>query len=130
LRELRWTDGRNVHLDIRWTAGDVGRHRRYATELVSLTPDVILADTSPTVAALQQSTHAVPIVFVRTIDPVGAGFVESLARPGGNTTGFIAFEYAIGAKRLELLREIAPAVKRIAKPPTIVQYRAYTFSFG
>jgi putative ABC transport system substrate-binding protein len=112
LNELRWTDGRNVRLDVRWGADDVQRYRRYATELAALTPDVIVADTSATVAALQQVTRTVPIVFVRTIDPVGAGFIESLARPGGNTTGFTAFEYAIAAKWLELLREIAPSVTR------------------
>jgi putative tryptophan/tyrosine transport system substrate-binding protein len=102
LKELGWTDGRNARLDVRWGASDVDRYRREATELVALAPDVILADTGATVAALQRATRAVPIVFVRTIDPVGAGFVESLARPGGNTTGFTTFEYSIGAKWLEL----------------------------
>jgi len=84
------------------------------TELAALAPDIIVADTSVTVAALQQATRTVPIVFVRTIDPVGAGFVESLARPGGNTTGFLGFEYATAAKWLELLREIVPSVTRAA----------------
>jgi putative ABC transport system substrate-binding protein len=114
LRELGWSDGRNARLDVRWGADDVQRYRRYATELAALAPDIIVADTSATVAALQQATRTVPIVFVRTIDPVGAGFVESLARPGGNTTGFTAFEYAVGAKWLELLKEIAPSMTRAA----------------
>ena len=114
LKELGWIDGRNVHLDVRWAAGDADRSRRYATEFATLAPDVILAPTSNVVAALQQATSAVPIVFVGAIDPVGAGFVETLARPGRNTTGFAAFEYAIAAKWLELLKEIAPSVTRAA----------------
>jgi putative ABC transport system substrate-binding protein len=114
LGELGWTDARNMRVDVRWTAGDAERIRRYAKEFGALAPDVILAYTSPTVAALQQATRAVPIVFVGVIDPVGAGFIESLARPGGNTTGFTTFEYAIGAKWLELLKEIAPGVRRAA----------------
>ena len=114
LRELGWIDGRNARLDIRWAAGDAEPYRRYARELVALSPDVIVADASPSVAALQQASRAVPIVFAGVIDPVGAGLVKSPARPGGNTTGFIAFEYAIGAKWLELLKEIAPHVTRAA----------------
>jgi putative ABC transport system substrate-binding protein len=113
LQELGWSDGHNVRLDVRWGAVDRDRIRSYAAELVALVPDVILAS-GPTVAALQQATRKVPIVFVGVIDPVGAGFVESMARPGGNTTGFIAFEYAIAAKWLELLKEIAPSVTRAA----------------
>jgi putative ABC transport system substrate-binding protein len=121
LKELGWTDDRNVRLDIRWGAGDRERYRRYARELVALSPDAILARTSSVVAALQEATRTVPIVFVGVIDPVGAGLVDSLARPGGNTTGFTAFEYAIGAKWLELLKEIAPSVTRAAvlRDPTI-----------
>jgi putative ABC transport system substrate-binding protein len=122
LNELGWSDGRNARFHIRW-GGDSGaqQYRRYATELTALAPDVILADTTKAVAALQQSTRTVPIVFVRTVDPVGAGFVESLGRPGGSTTGFVAFEYAIAAKWLELLKEIAPGVSRAAilRDPTI-----------
>jgi len=114
LTELGWTDGRNAHLEIRWGAGDAERYRRYARELVALSPDVIVADASPSVAALQQATRTVPIVFAGVIDPVGAGFIKSLARPSGNATGFTAFEYAIGAKWLELLKEIAPSVTRVA----------------
>ena len=88
LQEWGWSDGRNVHIDVRWSAADSNRRRRYAAELVALSPDVILADTSAVVAALQQATQTVPIVFAGCIDPVGAGFVANLARPGGNTTGF------------------------------------------
>jgi ABC-type uncharacterized transport system substrate-binding protein len=120
LSELGWTDGRNVRLDVRWTAGSVDA-RKYATELVALAPDVIIPDTSFNVAAVQQATRTVPIVFGGVIDPVGAGLVNSLARPGGNTTGFTAFEYAIGAKWLELLKEVAPRTTRAAvlRDPTI-----------
>jgi putative ABC transport system substrate-binding protein len=103
LKELNWDDGRNVRLDIRWAAGNADAARKYAAELVGFTPDVIVTDTSPMVAALQQSTSTVPIVFAAVIDPVGAGLVESLPRPGGNTTGFLSFEYAISAKWLGLL---------------------------
>src|SRR5262249_22723323 len=112
--ELGWTDGRNARLDVRWTAGSVDVGRRHAMELVALAPDVIITDTSFNVAAVQQATRTVPIVFGGVIDPVGAGLVGSLARPGGNTTGFTAFEYAIGAKWLELLKEVAPRVTRAA----------------
>jgi putative ABC transport system substrate-binding protein len=114
LQQLGWTDGRNVRIDTRWTAGNADLQRRYATELVALAPDVILATASPTVAALQAATRSVPIVFAHAVDPVGAGFVDSLARPGGNATGFILFEYGIGAKWLELLKEFAPRVTRVA----------------
>jgi len=114
LQQLGWTDGRNVRIDTRWAAGDADRIRRYVAELVALAPDVILATGSATVGPLLQATRTVPIVFVGVPDPVGAGFVESLARPGGNATGFIVFEYGIGAKWLELLKEIAPSVTRVA----------------
>ena len=114
LKELGWIDGRNVRFDFRGGAGDNERYRRYATELVALSPDVIFANASVGVAGLQQATRTVPIVFASVIDPVGAGLVASLARPGGNITGFIAFEYAIAAKWLELLKEIAPSVTRAA----------------
>ena len=114
LQQLGWTDGRNVRIDFRWAAGDADRFRGYAAELVALAPDVILAGTSPAVAALQQATRTVPIVFVIVIDPVGAGFVASLARPGGNATGFTLFEYGVAGKWLELLKEIAPGVTRVA----------------
>src|SRR5262245_32468012 len=114
LQELGWTDGRNVRIDTRWVAGDAARGRSYAAELVALAPDVILASASPAVLALQEATRTVPIVFAQVIDPVGAGFVDSLARPGGNATGFTQFEYGMSGKWLELLKEIAPRVTRVA----------------
>src|SRR5215510_2740218 len=114
LQELGWTDGRNIRIEYRWSAGDAERTRRYATELVALSPDVILAGNTSTVGPLQQATHTVPIVFAGVVDPVGAGFVESLARPGGNITGFTQFEYGLSGKWLELLKEIAPRVTRVA----------------
>jgi putative ABC transport system substrate-binding protein len=112
LHQLGWSDGRNVRIDIRWSV-DADRNRR-AQELVALKPDVIVAAQSASVAALQQITHDVPIVFANVVDPVGAGFVASLARPGGNTTGFSAFEYSLSGKWLELLKEIAPNITRAA----------------
>ena len=112
LQQLGWTVGRNLQIDYRWGAADADRGRRYAAELVALAPDVILAVGSTAVAALQQG--AVPIVFVNVTDPVGAGYVASLAQPGGHVTGFTSFEYAISAKWLELLKEIAPRVTRAA----------------
>jgi putative ABC transport system substrate-binding protein len=114
LRELGWADGRNVRIDYRWAAGDAGAFHRYAEELLALAPDVILASGTPSVQALQKVTRTVPIVFALVADPVGAGLVESLARPGGNTTGFTPMEYSIAAKWLELLKEIAPRVTRVA----------------
>jgi putative ABC transport system substrate-binding protein len=121
LEQLGWTEDRNVRTDIRWTAGDIKLGHRYAAELVALTPDVILASSAPVVEALQQATSTIPIVFVTVTDPVGAGLVASLARPGGNTTGFSLFEYGISAKWLELLKEIAPRVMRAAilRDPTV-----------
>jgi putative tryptophan/tyrosine transport system substrate-binding protein len=114
LQQLGWADGRDVRIDYRWGKGDADRLRRYAAELVALAPDVILATSSQSVMPLQQLTRTVPIVFVNIVDPVGAGFVESLARPGGNVTGFTVYEYAISAKWLELLKEIVPQLKRAA----------------
>ena len=114
LQKLGWTDGRNVRIDYRWAAADADRSRTYAAELVALAPDVILASGSASVAGLLQTTRTVPIVFVNVIDPVGAGYVARLARPGGNATGFTAFEYSLSGKWLELLKEIAPNVTRIA----------------
>src|SRR6516165_9000285 len=114
LQQLGWTDGRNVRIDARWAAGDPDHFRKYTAELVALGPDVILATVTPAVTALQRVTRTVPIVFVLVIDPVGSGLVASLARPGGNATGFVTFEYALAAKWLELLKEIAPRVTRAA----------------
>jgi putative ABC transport system substrate-binding protein len=114
LQELGWIDGRNVRVDTRWGAGDAERVRKYIAELVAMTPDVILASGGSLVAPLLQATHTVPIVFTQTPDPVGAGFVENLARPGGNATGFTLFEYGMGGKWLELLKQIAPGVTRVA----------------
>src|ERR1700716_1969944 len=114
LQQLGWTDGRNVRIDILWSASSPDRIRAGAAELVAIAPDVILASGGTVVGALLQATRTVPIVFTQTPDPVGAGFVERLARPGGNATGFTQFEYGIGAKWLELLKEIAPHVTRAA----------------
>jgi putative tryptophan/tyrosine transport system substrate-binding protein len=114
LQQLGWTDGRNVRIDTRWPGDDPDHYRRYAAELVALGPEVILASSSASVAALQQASRSVPIVFANVADPVGAGFVTSLARPGGNATGFSAFEYSLSGKWLELLKQIAPSVTRVA----------------
>jgi putative ABC transport system substrate-binding protein len=122
LQQLGWSDGRNVHIDTRWATTKADDIRRHAAELAALAPDVILAGTgTATVAPLLQATRTVPIVFAVVIDPVGAGFVDSLARPGGNATGFTVFEYGMSGKWLELLKQIAPAVTRAAvlRDPTI-----------
>jgi len=121
LQKLGWSEGSNLRIDTRWTAQDPGLNRRYAAELVQSAPDVILASASSSVAALQQVTRSVPIVFANVVDPVGAGLVASLARPGGNTTGFIAFEYGLAGKWVELLKEIAPNVTRavVLRDPTL-----------
>ena len=114
LAQLGWTVGRNVRFDIRWTAGKADDTRQYVTELVALAPDAILAAGGSVVGPLLQVTGTVPIVFTQVVDPVGAGFVESLGRPGGNATGFINFEYGISVKWLELLKQIVPSVRRVA----------------
>jgi putative tryptophan/tyrosine transport system substrate-binding protein len=114
LQQFGWTIGRNVRIDSRWPVGESERFRRYAAELVALSPDVILATGSAAAGPLLQATRTIPIVFVIVPDPVGAGFVNSLARPGGNATGFIQFEYGISGKWLELLKQIAPGVTRAA----------------
>jgi len=114
LQELGWTVGRNVHIDYRWDASDAERARKGASELVALAPDVILVNTGVNTGILLQTTRTVPIVFVTAIDPVGAGLIASLARPGGNATGFAAAEFSLGVKLLELLKEIAPRVTRVA----------------
>jgi ABC-type uncharacterized transport system substrate-binding protein len=112
LQQAGWTIGRNVQIETRWAAGDADRLRTYAAELVALVPDVILGTGNAGAAPLLQATRTVPIVFVIVPDPVGAGFVDSLARPGGNATGFTSFEYGLSAKWLELLKEVAPSVTR------------------
>jgi putative ABC transport system substrate-binding protein len=114
LQEAGWIDRGNIQIDYRWGAGDSARARRYAAELVALAPDVILAPGSAALGPMLQATRDIPIVFVHVPDPVGAGFVNSLARPGGNATGFLLFEYGISAKWLELLKQIAPATTRVA----------------
>jgi ABC-type uncharacterized transport system substrate-binding protein len=112
LAQLGWTEGRNLRIDSRWSAGDIERIRRSAAELVALAPDVILAYGGSVVGSLQQVSRTVPIVFVEVIDPVGAGFVMSLARPGGNATGFSLFEFGISGKWLELLKQISPGITK------------------
>jgi putative ABC transport system substrate-binding protein len=139
LQQLGWTDGRNVQIDTRWGGNDIERERTYAAELVALAPHVILAAGTLSVAALKRETQTVPIVFNSVSDPVGAGFVDNLARPGGNVTGFMNFEYSLSGKWLELLKEIAPRVRRAAvlrdsaNPAGIAQFgaiRATALSLG
>jgi putative ABC transport system substrate-binding protein len=114
LQQLGWTEGRNVQIDIRWGVADTASARRYAAEMVALAPDVILTAASAATAAMQEATRTLPIVFVNVADPVAAGYVASLARPGGNVTGFTFIEYGTSGKWVELLKEIAPNVKRVA----------------
>jgi putative ABC transport system substrate-binding protein len=114
LAELGWTVGRNVRIEYRWGAGDLDRFRRYAAELIALSPDVVLATAGSIVGAFQQASRTVPIVFVTTIDPVGGGWVESLSRPSTNATGFASYEFSMSGKWLELLKELAPGTKRVA----------------
>jgi putative ABC transport system substrate-binding protein len=114
LQDAGWAVGRNVRIDLRWGGGDVDRFRKQAAELIAFSPDVILASSLPVAGPLLQATRTVPIVFAQVADPVGAGLVASLARPGGNATGFTIFEFGIAAKWLELLKEIAPGVTRVA----------------
>jgi putative tryptophan/tyrosine transport system substrate-binding protein len=113
LRELGWTEGRNLRLEYRWAVGDAALLRKQATELVGLAPDLILATSTPVLAALRQE-KTLPIVFVQVTDPIGGGFVPNLARPGGSLTGFTSFEFTIGSKWLEALKHVAPAVTRVA----------------
>jgi putative tryptophan/tyrosine transport system substrate-binding protein len=114
MQQSGWTIGQNVQIDSRWATTNAVEIRRHAAELAALAPDAILASSSPALAALQQATRTVPIVFVNVIDPVGSGFVDSLARPSGNTTGFLLFEYSLSGKWLELLKQIAPNIARAA----------------
>ena len=114
LAQLDWTEQRNARIDIRWGGGITADLRRHAAELVALAPDLILTAGNPSTASVLQATRTVPVVFVQIADPVGGGLVESLARPGGNATGFMSLEYGIGGKWLELLKEIAPGLRRAA----------------
>ena len=128
LTELGWTEGRNLRTDVRWAADNVDRMRLFAKELVGLKPDVILATSTPVTAALQRETRTIPIVFANLNDPVASGFVASLPRPGGNLTGLINVEATMGGKRLQLLTEIAPGIKRVAimfSPDTAPYVRSY-----
>lgn len=132
LTELGWIDGRNVHVDYRWGAANVDRLRSSATELVALKPDVLIAITTPATAALHAQTRSIPIVFVAVSDPIGSGFVRSLANPGGNITGFIDIEASLSGKWLELMRAIAPRVTRVAllfNPQTAPFARYYLDTF-
>jgi putative tryptophan/tyrosine transport system substrate-binding protein len=121
MQKLGWTTGHNLQIEYRWTTGDIDSSRKAATELAALPLDAIFATSTPSVVALQQATRTLPIVFVMVADPVAAGFVASQAKPGGNMTGFPIFEYGIGAKWLELLKEIAPRVSRVGvvRDPTV-----------
>src|SRR5262249_56315152 len=113
LEELGWSEGRNVRIEVRWSGGDTGRMRAYAAELVAMAPDVLFGSATPSTSALQQATRTIPIVFAAVIDPIAGGFVTSLSHPGGNITGFSNYEYTIGGKWLELLKEIAPRTTRV-----------------
>ena len=114
LQQLGWNEGGNARIDTRWGGDDVERERRDAEELIALAPDIILAAGSVSVATLQRVTRTLPIVFVGVVDPVGTGFVDAVARPGGNITGFMLFEYSLSVKWLELLKQIAPSTTRVA----------------
>jgi putative ABC transport system substrate-binding protein len=139
LQESGWSDGGNMHIDVRWGANDPDLDRKYAAELVGLAPEVVVAAGTEGVAAMQRATRTVPIVFATVSDPVGAGFVDNLSRPGGNTTGFMLFEYGMSGKWLELLKQIMPGVTRAAvvrdgaNPAGIAQFgaiRASSSSLG
>jgi putative tryptophan/tyrosine transport system substrate-binding protein len=130
LQNLGWTDGSNVRIDTRWGANDVDRDRQYTVELIALAPDLLLASGTVGAAAFQHATRIIPIVFVLVSDPVGAGLVDTLSRPGGNTTGFMNFEYSLSGKWLELLKQIVPRLTRAAvvrnpaNPASIAQFSA------
>jgi putative ABC transport system substrate-binding protein len=133
LHELGWIEGDNLQVDYRWGAGDVNRIRAYAKELIGLSPDIILAHSTPPVAALRRETHTIPIVFLTVTDPLGQGFVASLSAPGGNITGFQVFEISLGTKWLQTLKEIVPSVKRatiIFNPNTAPYYPLYLQSIN
>ncbi len=133
LAELGWTEGRNLKIEWRWTGGDIARVREYAAELVRLAPDVIVANGTPSVAALKQTTTSIPIVFVVVNDPVAQGFIASMAHPGGNITGFSFLEYSMVGKSLEMLKQIAPGLVRVAvmfNPDTYPYYNIHLQSFA
>src|SRR5262245_28675880 len=131
LQELGWIEGRNVRIDYRWTGGDATRIRTYVAELVKLSPDVIVAHTPPVIAAMRQASSSIPIVFAAVIDPVSHGFIDSLARPGGNLTGTTNIEFSLVGKMLEMLKEVAPGIVRAAVMfGTNQQYLLYLHSFG
>ena len=131
LQELGWVEGRNFRADYRWPSGDLDRIRAIAKEFVDLKPDVVLAGNTPSVEALLRETRTIPIVFTNLSDPVGTGVVGSLARPGGNATGFTAYEYSLAGKWLQTLKEIAPAVTRVALlfNPDTAPYAQYYLSY-
>jgi putative ABC transport system substrate-binding protein len=140
LQKLGWTDGRNLRIDSRWAALDAKAMQRFAKELVALQPELVLSSSTPTTAALLQETHTIPIIFASIVDPVGSGFIASLSRPGGNVTGFTIMEGSLAGKWLELLKEIAPRVARVAflfNPATatyadyyLTPFKAAAASFG
>ena len=131
LQELGWIEGRNVRIDYRWTGGDATRVRTYVAELVKLSPDVIVAHTPPVIAAVRQASSSIPIVFAAVIDPVAHGFIDNLARPGGNLTGTTNIEFSLIGKMLEMLKEVAPGIVRAAVIfGTNRQYLVYLHSFG
>jgi ABC-type uncharacterized transport system substrate-binding protein len=121
LQESGWIVGRNLHIDYRWSVGDSARLYKDAVELIALAPEVILSGVGATTPTLQQASRTVPIIMAQGIDPVGNGYVESLARPGGNITGFIQFEYSLARKWIELLKEVAPAVTRVARADEVIE---------
>jgi putative ABC transport system substrate-binding protein len=132
LQKLGWAEGRNIRIATRWATPDVEAIQRFAKELVALQPDLILSQSTPTTAALLQHTRTIPIIFANIADPVGSGFVASFSRPGGNATGFVLFEPTIAGKWLELLKEIAPRVNRVAflfNPATATYFEYYTIPF-
>jgi putative ABC transport system substrate-binding protein len=128
LAQLGWVDGRNLQMDYRWASGDVGRIRGFAKELTELSPDIIVGYATPSVVALQQATRSIPIVFLSVTDPVGQGLVASLAHPGGNITGFAVFEFSLGTKWMEALKQMVPSLKRVTtifNPKTAPYYPLY-----
>jgi putative tryptophan/tyrosine transport system substrate-binding protein len=128
LRNLAWTEGRNIEMEIRWAGADVESMKRFAKELVALQPDLIVTSSTPATAAMLQQTRTIPVIFVVVADPVASGFVTSLARPGGNVTGFTPIVGSLGGKWVELLRDIAPRVARVTllfNPPTATFVEGY-----